>query len=419
MMSFRMKQNGARVDLNVVGAKPDNPVSGQQELWDGFTGGPSLQFVWAVPQDGINKPADFNASVSGYLRCIWNGSAPVPDPDQCVSAGTLTGPFGDGWYTATLTAATVPANAVMLTGGMGYSYNVTSSLPLTQTNLPAYPAAKSTVAGLNPLQPNVTGGLIVIAPNVQKVAAGFTGRRAIVEDKRCNACHQELGTFTEDAFHGGQRNDGTTCSWCHNPNRGSSGWTADSINFVHGIHGAQKRTVPYTWHSISTDDNFSKIVYPGVLRNCEQCHIPGSYDFANSASADAAGIGADGVNKRQFRYVYTTTGFSATDISLSPYVVANFIYGNQFSFNANTGVTTRAADTTLITSPTAAACVGCHDSTLAISHMEVNGGRFYDPRLEQFAAGSDTLSATPKIEQCLVCHASGRLADIKAVHAAK
>ena len=30
------------------------------------------------------------------------------------------------------------------------------------------------------------------------MATGYTGRRPIVEDKRCNACHQELGTFTEE-----------------------------------------------------------------------------------------------------------------------------------------------------------------------------------------------------------------------------
>ena len=100
----------------------------------------------------------------------------------------------------------------MLTGGMGYSYSITSTLPLTQTNLPDFPVSDP-VAG----QTNKKGGLIVIAPNVQMVATGYTGRRAIVEDKRCNACHQELGTFTEDAFHGGQRNDATTCSWCHTP----------------------------------------------------------------------------------------------------------------------------------------------------------------------------------------------------------
>ncbi len=34
---------------------------------------------------------------------------------------------------------TIPTNAVMLTGGLGYSYNNTSTLPLTQTNLDEVP----------------------------------------------------------------------------------------------------------------------------------------------------------------------------------------------------------------------------------------------------------------------------------------
>ena len=108
--------------------------------------------------------------------------------------------------------------------------------PLTQTNLADFPVSDP-VAG----QTNKKGGLIVIAPNVQMVATGYTGRRAIVEDKRCNACHQELGTFTKDAFHAGQRNDATTCSWCHNPNKTSSGWAVDSTAFVHAIHASAKR----------------------------------------------------------------------------------------------------------------------------------------------------------------------------------
>ena len=104
----------------------------------------------------------------------------------------------------------------MLTGGMGYSYNVQSTLPLTQTNVDGYPTTPTALpigaSGSGyPLagHPNKTGGLIVIAPNMQVVATGYTGRRAIVDDTKCNACHQELGAFTEEAFHGGQRNDGS------------------------------------------------------------------------------------------------------------------------------------------------------------------------------------------------------------------
>lgn len=406
VMVFRMLQNGARKDLNTVASAAVNPVTGQKEIWDNFMGSPSVYFVFAVPQDGIAKPADFNASVSSYLRCLWNGSAPVPEPDQCVSAGSLTGPDADGYYTATLTGAVIPDNAVMLTGGLGYSYNVRNTLPLTQTNLTDYPAAPSTVSGLTAGMPNATGGLIVIAPNAQKVAAGYTGRRAIVEDARCNACHQELGTFTEDAFHGGQRNDGTTCSWCHTPNRASSGWTAETGNMTHAIHGGAKRSVPYTWHSVSPTENFSTIVYPGILARCQQCHLPGTYDFVNSASADAAGLGADQTNKRQFREVASGT-LSATDISLSPYVTAGVNFGPRFSFNATTGVTTPGAGTNLVTSPTMNACVACHDTNLAVSHMTLNGGSFYEARS----------TAIGKQEQCFVCHATDRTASITAVHA--
>ena len=169
----------------------------------------------------------------------------------------------------------------MLTGGLGYSYNVTSTLPLTQTNLTDYPTSAPTATG----QTNKIGGLIVIAPNAQKVATGYTGRRAIVSDAKCNACHQELGTFTEDAFHAGQRNDGTTCAWCHKPNQTSSGWSADSTSFVHAIHASAKREVPYNWHAATATEGFYDVTYPGVLNQCETCHLAGTYDFSASTSA--------------------------------------------------------------------------------------------------------------------------------------
>ncbi len=206
VMVFRWLQNGTAVPINPFASAPVNPATGQKEMWDNFMGSPSAYFVFAVPEDGITAPADFNATASGYLRKIWDNTA------TGTAVGTLTGPDGGGFYTVTLTGVTVPDNAVMLTGGMGYSYSNTSTLPLTQTNLPDFPVSDP-VAG----QTNKKGGLIVIAPNVQMVATGYTGRRAIVEDARCNACHQELGTFSKDAFHAGQRNDGTTCSWCHTP----------------------------------------------------------------------------------------------------------------------------------------------------------------------------------------------------------
>lgn len=398
VLVFRMLQNGSRKDLNVFASTTPSPATGARELWDNFMGAPSVYFVFSVPQDGIAAPADFNASASGYLKALWAGTATGS------GAGTLSGPDADGYYTATLTGVKVPDNAVMLTGGLGYSYSLTSTMPLTQTNVEGYPVSPSPLAG----QALRTGGLIVIAPNAQKVATGYTGRRPIVEDARCNKCHQELGTFTEEAFHGGQRNDGSTCSWCHTPNRASSGWSADSTSYIHSIHAGNKRSVPFTWHAASTSESFADVKFPGVLKECETCHLPNTYNFAAATSQSA-------LANRLYRT--TATGkFNKTAsadpiaaFAISPYVVADNLadYGLGFSFNAATQATVPAAGTTLVNSPIATACFACHDNAQAVAHMRTNGGSIYAPRS----------TALGTLETCMVCHDSGRIADIKVMHA--
>lgn len=436
VMVFRMLQNGFRADLTVFATAAVNPATGAKEIWDNFMGSPSLYLVFAVPQDGIAAPADFNATVNGYLRSIWNGTS------SGSGKGTLSGPDSNGYYTGTLTGVTIPANAVMLTGGLGYSYNVTSTLPLTQTNLTDYPVSAPTATG----QTNKIGGLIVVAPNVQVVATGFVGRRPIVEDARCDKCHQQLGTFTQDAFHAGQRNDGTTCAWCHRPNQTSSGWSADSTNFVHAIHASAKRMAPFTWDATSTTESFANVKYPGVLKNCEGCHLPGTYDFSASTSASAlpdrlyrtvaTGIFNATVGGTITTYSYNSTtqacvpGTSAPQTALGVFELSPYItpsptsYGFGYSYNAGlttsnsckpdgtvvsipSGGTVQADPITLVSSPIATACFACHDSSPELAHIATSGGSIYAPR-------STALTST---ESCLTCHATGRVADIKAEHA--
>jgi OmcA/MtrC family decaheme c-type cytochrome len=508
VMVFRWLQNGQRKDLNVFDpANPvakQNPATGAQEMWPNFMGSPSAQFVYALPQDGIKTPSDYNASARGYLRAIWNGTG------TGTGAGTLSGPDSNGYYTVTLTGVTLPASAVMLTGGMGYSYAVSgssASLPLTQTaaadgtpfkdeaGAPVYPVWASgttdttvkCVVPANAKSPACNGGLVVIAPNAQKVATGCptlppgqppdplcTGRRPIVEDARCNACHQELGTFTEDAFHAGQRNDGTTCSWCHTPNVASSGWSADSTYFVHAIHAGAKRDVKYTWDAPGpatslpdggiAAESFADIEYPGVLRDCQTCHLPNTYDFSATASANALPnkqlrVVATGAYNGIFNTT-TNVGGSITNYSanctasasstqtalgffeLAPYVAtvtapypavppSTSTYGIGYSFNAgasaSTGCTpdgkvytipagstpdqgdTNARDAygaSLVNSPIAGVCSACHDSPAALAHFEQQGGSIYEPRS----------SALKKVESCLICHGTGQIADIAQVH---
>jgi OmcA/MtrC family decaheme c-type cytochrome len=479
MIVFQLLQDDTPKPLNVFSAATVNPASGAKEIWDNFMGSPSLYFVFSVPQDGVSKPSDFNVSVSGYLRAIWNNTA------TGTGTGTLTGPDADGYYTGTLTGVTVPTSAVMLTGGVGYTYSVSTTLPLTQTatatgirfdqtQYPVWNAGTTDttvqcVTAATATSPKCNGGLIVIAPNAQKVATGFTGRRAIVEDARCNKCHQELGTFTQDAFHAGQRNDGTTCSWCHRPNQASSGWSADSVYFVHAIHAGAKRSTEFTWHAETATSSFAEVKYPGVLNFCEGCHIPGAVDFGNSdsqAQVDnrlyrtvAAGIfngnynpalGTSQPTIKTYAYVKASDSCVIGDSapadavsthSLSPYVnsaapgTSSQNYGAGFSFNAaNTGSTggncasndgsscscrpdgtvvkvspqaTFPADgVTLVNSPVAGVCFACHDSTSDRAHFELNGGSIYETRTKGLS----------NIETCLICHGKGKIADIVDVH---
>jgi hypothetical protein len=69
--------------------------------------------------------------------------------------------------------------------------------------------------------------------------------------------------------------------------------------------------------------------------------------------------------------------------------------------------TLQADPRTLVNSPTATACFACHDTDLARAHMEINGGSIYAPR----AAALGTM------ETCMICHDTGRIADIKVMHA--
>lgn len=402
VMRFRWLQNGTATPILGFATAPVNAASQEKEMWANFMGSPSAQWVWSVPQDNVTAPVDFNASASVYLRNVWNGT---------VATSALAGPDADGYYTITMNNIVVPTNARMFSGGMGYSYNVRTALPLTQTNLTAYPVTKSTVTvtgnastGLLAGMPNAYGGLIVIAPNKQVVGTagcqgadygctttgGFVARRAIVEDKRCNACHQELGTFTEDAFHAGQRNDGTTCGWCHTANRANSGWSVETAPMVHAMHAGAKRNVAFNYYGI----DWASIKYPGVLARCEQCHIPGSFDFTNAASVAAVGLGDDQVDKRLL--VTTATGDSTT--WLTPRVSKWAPVGPNYG--------AAGAATNLVTSKTVTVCSSCHDSNLAIGHMRLNGGTFYE----------DRTTALGRTEQCFVCHASGRTAGITEVH---
>lgn len=405
-------------------------VAGQTtEMMDGFANSPSAYFAFAVPQDDITAPADFNATASGYLKNIWNGTA------TGAGAGTMTYDTASGYYTVTLTGATIPDSATMLTGGVGYTYSLTSTPPLVQINLPAFPYGDSTVIK-GCATGKLCGGLIVPTTDVSLVGtdAGtgkkYSARRDIVDTKNCLKCHEQLGA--NPTFHAGQRNDGATCSFCHRPNQTSGGWSASSSTFIHAIHGGSERTTGFSWHAgcptgtsfaagTCTTDNaapyYAKVTYPGILNNCLQCHKPGTYDFSATASAAAL---------PNLLSSTVGTGSYTADITLSPYVGLGVDYGNLFSTSNLTSGTLddgtvcstalpcpcspdkpcAASQKTLVESPITAACSACHDSPTYVEHMRQMGGSFYETRV----------AAKAKTESCMMCHGPGTVAAIADVH---
>ena len=55
--------------------------------------------------------------------------------------------------------------------------------------------------------------------------------------------------------------------------------------FVHAIHASAKRQTPYNWHAVSPTEGFFDVTFPGILNDCQTCHLPGTFDFSATPSA--------------------------------------------------------------------------------------------------------------------------------------
>jgi OmcA/MtrC family decaheme c-type cytochrome len=387
-----------------TGGTPTTPV----ELMPNFVGSPSVYWFWAVPQDGIATPADWNASASVWIKSALNGVA---------NTGTLTYNQNTGFYTIKSTHAIVPAGSVMLTGGVGYQYGTSdaTSLPLTETDVPGYPYNLS----------NSTGGLVMTTTDVTMPAAGFTARRTIIDNTKCQACHGKLGIDPQSppndgliagqpGFHAGQRNDGASCAGCHTNNladEASTGWAIGSKYYIHAIHGDRKRSQHYYWNATysgtTPTGGYYSIKFPSPLNECQACHVAGSYDFENPTNLAQE-------PDMLVQTVMTGGPFTAPLPLFSPYVdqTGSTAYGNAPAFSSTTGILTEdaTAQNNLVISPLMTACSSCHDSAMEIDHMKANGGHFYDTRANTVGATATT------VEQCMVCHGPGGVAAIGDVH---
>jgi OmcA/MtrC family decaheme c-type cytochrome len=132
-------------------------------------------------------------------------------------------------------------------------------------------------------------------------------------------------------------------------------------------------------------NNFGDVEYPGS--SCEQCHLPGTYNFANAANQAA-------IPNLLWTYTY---GTPSAGPQLSPYVTAGTSYGAAIGNALN-----------LVSTPITAACASCHDSAAAQTHFAEGGGKYYAVR-----GGAASLVNT---ERCLSCHGAGQFMDVAKIH---
>ena len=112
-------------------------------------------------------------------------------------------------------------------------------------------------------------------------------RRQVVAISNCNSCHSML------SMHGGVRNQVVQCVLCHNPNQTDSptrpaaqapAHTVDFAYMIHRIHTGNTSTSEYTIYGYGGSVNdFTKIRFPGDLRNCDKCHVNSAEDLPLSA----------------------------------------------------------------------------------------------------------------------------------------
>ena len=319
-----------------------------------------------------NQSTAGNAPFQPTSVYFTNGTSPV--------AGVVNN--GDGTFTA---SATNSGNPFVLPNRASFYPSGTDAALIAgslEAIMEGRPRVDTDGDGVADSSGQVAGAGISVAWD-----ADATSRPSIVDIKRCDECHETL------SLHGGSRTDNTRlCTTCHNPNatdisQHNAGAclstvgpaTADvSIDLpilIHSIHAAALRqsqgAPPYIVCGYRNSVlDFSHVGYPGAINNCESCHVPPTDD-------NPSYYGRDPIKRL--------------------------------------AITTHAgADRTVITddtahSPTLGSCIGCHTTSVAVTHMKQNGGVADGVKL---ANGQ----VTGQAETCALCHGPGRTADIREVH---
>ncbi len=107
-------------------------------------------------------------------------------------------------------------------------------------------------------------------------------RRKVVSQDKCNTCHGTL------MLHGTIRRTIEHCLLCHNPITTDVARRTrpellppESVNFktmIHKIHTGEELKTDFTVYGYGGNPfNFNEVLFPGDRRDCEKCHLAGTY----------------------------------------------------------------------------------------------------------------------------------------------
>jgi OmcA/MtrC family decaheme c-type cytochrome len=216
-------------------------------------------------------------------------------------------------------------------------------------------------------------------------------RIAVDSVTKCKSCHEE---FSSDfSIHGNIRNDTKHCVLCHNPAYDTlSRQVPDvgepvitkSVNFrvyIHKIHRGENLTIqPYELYGpprgsfpnqTESATDFGEVRFPGDLRDCEACHLPGTYIL--DPGHGILGNGILSTTNREFVYIK--------------------------------GETTKTVTETFFTTPIISVCTACHDD-LGIN--ETGDGLTGENHSIANIVASEN--------ECVECHGAGQPLSADAVH---
>ena len=223
---------------------------------------PTVRFKLTEDDGTVLNPAAFGSNLNLLL------GGPTKDYDRQPFRERASGASFDGEVATYTFTNAIPANAV---GSWAVSIEARRTVVLDRGG---------------PEQQNFTEGAINPVAYLAVTDPEPVPRKIVVERARCNLCHDGLQA------HGSQRFNPQECVMCHNPNandanrRPATANPPESIAFerlIHRLHTGEELTQDYTVYGFFSPPNppnpitFNHVRFPGDRRDCETCHLPGTY----------------------------------------------------------------------------------------------------------------------------------------------